>query len=634
MQQGSNGSRAPNAATNNNPSNNPANNVNGKNGKKGADPLDNSRLMQWARPGEGEQQRKQKSDVEMQMESKLIVAARHGNLEQVKSLVEAGVQVDCVDHSGSTPLALACGSGYLNVAQYLVDHGASVNHQDKTQNSVFSWAASKGHQQCAWLVYSRGADPNSVDVKHRSALHYCVFKNNPAMVRFLVGLDQINLNLVNSFGETPLDLCKSIPDSREVESILRAAGAKAGSSIVKKDVVDAAEGGFILAARLGRVDFVHKALQKNKNLAKSIDRSGKSALSWAAGNGFAKICTELLEAGADVNSVDRTNSSCLSWAAFNGHLETVQLLYNHGANVNLCDAKRNTVLHYAARVGGKVLEFLLTIDELDKTVANIFGELPIDLAKDSASKQMIRDAMARSNAQAAAAAAAAAADSRAGVGKGGKKEDGNIITAARSNNLPLLRKLLAQGVNVDTRDGSMSTALAIAASSGFYEMVIDLLAAKSNPNLFDSNNATALSWAALRGHLGICKALVEGGATINTLDKDLNSPFSWSCGNGHVEVAEYLLSVGANPNTVDKHRNAPLHWTCQNGHIKVVKFLLSIKGVNINQMNIYNYTPLDYAIDRKNMDVVQLLKRSGAKSGTKVTNGVHPKQKRDFIIRK
>jgi ankyrin repeat protein len=101
------------------------------------------------------------------------VAARHGNLEQVKALVEAGVQVqrkkerererekqrkrnrerekkeyyrtfcakeltiydrivfcnclfwlfqvDCTDHSGSTPLALACGSGYLSVAQYLVD---------------------------------------------------------------------------------------------------------------------------------------------------------------------------------------------------------------------------------------------------------------------------------------------------------------------------------------------------------------------------------------------------------------------------------------------------------------------------------------------------------------------------------
>jgi hypothetical protein len=104
------------------------------------------------------------------------------------------------------------------------------------------------------------------------------------MVKFLVGLvrvscflffrlssltlflqQDINLNLVNSFGETPLDLCKSIPESKEVEAILRAAGAKWGSSIVKKDVVDAAEGGFILAARLGRLDFVHKALMKVSN---------------------------------------------------------------------------------------------------------------------------------------------------------------------------------------------------------------------------------------------------------------------------------------------------------------------------------------------------------------------------------
>ncbi len=415
-----------------------------------------------------------------QLEAKLIVAARHGNLEQVKALVEAGVQVDCTDHSGSTPLALACGSGYLSVAQYLVDKGANVNHLDKTQNSVFSWAASKGHQACAWLVYSRGADPNSVDAKQRSALHYCVFKNNPEMVKFLVGLQDINLNLVNSFGETPLDLCKSIPESKEVEQILRTAGAKWGSSIVKKDVVDAAEGGFILAARLGRLDFVHKALMKNKVLALSTDRSGKSALSWAAGrrnferneekcfhksfslfqgNGFSKICLELLAAGADVNSVDKTNSSCLSWAAFNGHLETVQILIEHGANVNLCDAKHNTVLHYAARAGGKVLDYLLTVKGLEKNVANIFGETPLDLVKDPEVKKMMKESIAASQAAAAQAAAAQAAAAQAAAnavasGKGSTSDDGGIITACRSNNVPLLKKLIAAGANVDTRDGS------------------------------------------------------------------------------------------------------------------------------------------------------------------------------------
>ncbi len=138
----------------------------------------------------------------------------------------------------------------------------------------------------------------------------------------------------------------------------------------------------------------------------------------------------------------------------------------------------------------------------------------------------------------------------------------------------------------------------------------------------------------------------------------MNSPFSWSCGNGHVHVAEYLFKAGANPNTVDKvenipshtntfffffsfqliglfcqHRNAPLHWTCQNGHLNVVKFLLSIK-VNVNAVNMYNYSALDYALDRKNPEVVQLLKKAGAKSGGKVGQPATSQQKkRDFIIK-
>ncbi len=597
-----------------------------------------------------------------QLEAKLIVASRHGNLEQVKALVETGVQVDCTDHSGSTPLALACGSGYLNVAQYLVDRGANVNHLDKTQNSVFSWAASKGHQACAWLVYARGADPNSVDAKQRSALHYCVFKNNPEMVRFLVGLENINLNLINSFGETPLDLCKSIPDSKEVETILRNAGAKWGSSIVKKDVVDAAEGGFILAARLGRLDFVHKALQKNKSLALSTDRSGKSALSWAAGNGFSKICLELLAAGADVNSVDKTNSSCLSWAAFNGHVETVQILIEHGANVNLCDAKHNTVLHYAARAGGKVLEYLLTVKGLEKNVANIFGETPLDLVKDADTKRLMKESMAHgsngsagslvapltvpfasaasaNSALVAAASVSGSSSSTAAVSaaslmaaKPVAKEDTGIIAAVRGNNLPLLKKLLASGVSADTRDAAKNTILQIAASSGNLEAVNELLAAKANPNLVDANNASSLSWAALRGQLEICKALVAAGALVTAQDKDLNSPFSWSCGNGHAHVAEFLLKSGANPNTADKHRNTPFHWACQNGHANVVKFLLSTKA-NINALNMYNYSPLDYANDRKNMDILQMLKKAGAKSGTKMAAPTGLPKKRDFIIK-
>lgn len=84
--------------------------------------------------------------------------------------------------------------------------------------------------------------------------------------------------------------------------------------------------------------------------------------------------------------------------------------------------------------------------------------------------------------------------------------------------------------------------------------------------------------------------------------------------------------------TREQHRNAPLHWTCQNGHLSVVKFLLSIK-VNVNAVNVYNYSALDYALDRKNPEVVTLLKKAGAKSGGKVGQTTTGPKKRDFIIK-
>jgi ankyrin repeat protein len=93
-----------------------------------------------------------------------------------------------------------------------------------------------------------------------------------------------------------------------------------------------------------------------------------------------------------------------------------------------------------------------------------------------------------------------------------------------------------------------------------------------------------------------------------------------------------LLKCGANPNTADKHRNTPLHWACQNGHTNVVKFLLSTK-INVNALNMYNYSPLDSANDRKNMDILQMLKKAGAKSGAKMATPTGLPKKRDFIIK-
>ena len=56
----------------------------------------------------------------------LCEAARKGNLEQVKLLVEQGVDKDEVDILGQTPLYCASWNGHSDVVQYLAEQGASL----------------------------------------------------------------------------------------------------------------------------------------------------------------------------------------------------------------------------------------------------------------------------------------------------------------------------------------------------------------------------------------------------------------------------------------------------------------------------------------------------------------------------
>ena len=54
-------------------------------------------------------------------------AVRSGNLENVESLINSGVDVNAVDYNGWTALLLASCYGNALIAQLLIENGADVN---------------------------------------------------------------------------------------------------------------------------------------------------------------------------------------------------------------------------------------------------------------------------------------------------------------------------------------------------------------------------------------------------------------------------------------------------------------------------------------------------------------------------
>ncbi|XP_050361665.1 ankyrin repeat domain-containing protein 39-like isoform X1 [Nymphalis io] len=112
------------------------------------------------------------------------------------------------------------------------------------------------------------------------------------------------------------------------------------------------ERGIWNAAFSGDADRVQLLIDKTNNiieLVNSIDNSGYTALHYAARNGHDRICSILLQNGAQINASTRSGkATALHRAAAAGKENTVVLLIKSGARLDLQDADGKTPLHKAA----------------------------------------------------------------------------------------------------------------------------------------------------------------------------------------------------------------------------------------------------------------------------------------------
>ena len=149
----------------------------------------------------------------------LNTAARYGDIETVRLLVEKGENVNGVTRDFS-PLFLASCSGQDGIVEYLLAKGADPNTPQDRENTALGcaslyghqqiakalinagarvnnpasqwrvtalmWAAERGHTNLVKLLLESGADSNQVDAGGNSSLHRAVFVGNSDIVRMLV----------------------------------------------------------------------------------------------------------------------------------------------------------------------------------------------------------------------------------------------------------------------------------------------------------------------------------------------------------------------------------------------------------------------------------------------------------------
>jgi len=139
-----------------------------------------------------------------ELNKKLLDAGAKGNLQDVKSLIKRGADINAQDKfSGWTPLHFAAFYNELDALKLLVQLGADVNTQDKSGWTPLHYAARDDKLDALKFLVQLGADINAKNKDGRTPLHDAALNNELDALKLLVQLGA-DVNAKNKDGRTPL----------------------------------------------------------------------------------------------------------------------------------------------------------------------------------------------------------------------------------------------------------------------------------------------------------------------------------------------------------------------------------------------------------------------------------------------
>ncbi len=421
------------------------------------------------------------------------------------------------------------------------------------------------------------------------------------------------------------------------------------------------------AAKNADIDALRALLKQGVDVnAASAD--GTTALHWASYRDAVDSADLLIRAGANVNAANDLGATPLWTASLNGSAAMVRRLLEAGANPNLALLLGETPLMVASRSGKPLVITQLIDKRANVNARGPRGQTALMWAVSEQHPDVVKVLLARG---ADIHARSDVWTEMMAVPPHGKPEynrliphggDTALMFAARVGDLASARLLIAAGANVNDADAWGVSAIALAAHSGFTELVELLLDKNADANAAGPG-FTALHEAIMRRDEKMVTALLAHGANANTplqtwtperrSSEDFNfapalvgaTPFWLAARFAEPNVMRLLVKQGADPLFV--HRNeyyvndlndrrtqattalmaaigigGGRAWTQPDRAQRDALILESVKlaielGVDVNAVNTDGRTALDMARALKLESVVNLLVERGAREGKK-----------------
>ncbi len=164
----------------------------------------------------------------------LVETAESGDVDELKSLLDAGAQVDATVVGDGSALIISAREGHLRAVSLLLDRGADPNLGVPGDGNPLIMAAREGHLQIVELLLNRGANIDQVVDGDENALIQASGEGRLDVVKLLVAQGAnvhtriwADLTYARPNGEwrTPLSMARR-GRHRDVEAYLLSAGAR------------------------------------------------------------------------------------------------------------------------------------------------------------------------------------------------------------------------------------------------------------------------------------------------------------------------------------------------------------------------------------------------------------------------
>jgi len=376
----------------------------------------------------------------------LHAAVELDRTEIVEFLVNAGAQINILNHQRMTALHLAAFFGFDSTVSVLIDAGAEIDENDGGGFSVIYLATQNNHIGTVRLLISKNAD-----------------------------VDQANL-LCNY---TPLMIAAKKGYFTVIQMLL-----KAGCKFNKVD--SNGDTALHIAVMWNQVEVVEELIDAGADVNLG-NKKGETPLSIASAKNF-ELVELLVDAGANINQLDENGLSPIFQAVISNKYACVEFLLDCNAKINgLRDSKGSSLLSYAIVKGCREICSLLIQNKADIDEHDNEGNTPLLLSIN----QKVDDKYPNFYFEVISRLIRAGAD----VSKANNKNETPLLTAISVNNRFAVKSLLKAGANIDVADLKGRTALMIAAKKDWIEGIELLMKSGAEVNLEDKYGWTALMYA-------------------------------------------------------------------------------------------------------------------------------------------